>query len=352
MSAAKKGMDPKVRNLTLYVLPKVVVVFGGAYGLIQYTGERDPLRLVAWFVTGLILWRILLQMYRRLFIPAKQPKEYGKWAIVTGSTSGIGKEFSEELARKGMSLMLISRTESKLKEQAQELLENFGVSVRYMVYDFGTTHDAKTKKAFYAKLDKECADMSADGRLGLLVNNVGTNEDHPMYFDEYDDEGVDFMLNCNIQSLLWMTKTCLPHMKTQGNGCIISIGSGSCNHPGPLNSLYSATKAFMLQFSRSMHVENWDTGVDFYVVTPFYIVSNLYKRKTGTILAPMPSALVQGTLCQLGKKYVWQGHGYWFHGVLGNCASYFWGTTARWRKMMVDNRTRWDERQASDAKKQ
>lgn len=49
----------------------------------------------------------------------------------------------------------------------------------------------------------------------------------------------------------------------------------------------------MVQFSRSLKIEWWDSGVDFYVVTPFYVVSNLYKRKTGTIIAPMPDKLVK-----------------------------------------------------------
>lgn len=62
----------------------------------------------------------------------------------------------------------------------------------------------------------------------------------------------------------------------------------------------------MTQFSRSLHAECWNAGVDVHVVTPFYIVSNLFKRKSGTIIAPMPIALIRGTLAQLGKKYVWQ----------------------------------------------
>ena len=57
----------------------------------------------------------------------------------------------------------------------------------------------------------------------------------------------------------------------------------------------------------------------------------------------MPIELVKGTLAQLGKgPYVWQGHGYWFHGLLGNFASYYWGATDRWKKMMKDNRARYD----------
>ena len=55
-----------------------------------------------------------------------------------------------------------------------------------------------------------------------------------------------------------------------------------------------------------MKIENWDSGVDFYVCTPFYIVSNLYKRRHGTLIAPMPIKLIEGTMAQLGKKYLWQ----------------------------------------------
>ena len=93
-----------------------------------------------------------------------------------------------------------------------------------------------------------------------------------------------------------------------------------------------------------MHVECWGTGVDFLVVTPYYIVSNQNKRRGGTLIAPNPSTLVNGTLSQLGKQYIWQGHGYWFHGLLGRVAEIYPGTTSRYRKMMKDNRRRYDEK--------
>jgi hypothetical protein len=55
-----------------------------------------------------------------------------------------------------------------------------------------------------------------------------------------------------------------------------------------------------------MQVECWGTGVEFLVVTPFYVVSNLFKRKSGSLIAPMPIALIEGTIAQLSKKYIWQ----------------------------------------------
>lgn len=74
-----------------------------------------------------------------------------------------------------------------------------------------------------------------------------------------------------------------------------------------------------------MHIELLGTGVDFLAVTPLYVVSNLYKKESGTLAAPLPDRLVEGTLAQLGKPYVWQGHGYWFHGFQGFVTSFYWG---------------------------
>lgn len=353
-------MDPKVRNLLLFVVPRVAGLGAAGYllhwlrrsnaGLL----EQNPiLNLVTLFLVIVVVWRVGLSVFRRLVLPPRSPMSYGKWAIVTGSTSGIGEEFARHLSSLGMSLLLVSRSESKLVAQAAELGASMktGQDCRYLVYDF-TNMDAAKRDGFYNKaLSQECTHMSSLGGLGLLVNNVGIANDIPKALEEFSDAECDDLLTCNIHSTVFMTRAVLGVMKKQKQGgAIICVSSGSGNHPGPFIAIYSATKAFMTQFCRSMHVECWDSGVDFLVVTPFYIVSNLYKRKTGTLLAPMPNVLVRGTLAQLGKKYVWQGHGYWLHGLLGNLASYYWETARRWRKMMVDNRKRHDERQSNKSK--
>lgn len=55
-----------------------------------------------------------------------------------------------------------------------------------------------------------------------------------------------------------------------------------------------------------MHLEYLRTGIDILVVMPLYVVSNKYRKESGTLYAPMPIALVKGTFAQLGKKYFWQ----------------------------------------------
>ena len=75
----------------------------------------------------------------------------------------------------------------------------------------------------------------------------------------------------------------------------------------------------MTQFSRSMHMEYFRTGIDILCVMPLFVVSQKYRKEKGTLFAPMPIALVKGTFHQLGKKYFWQANGYWFHTFLQFC---------------------------------
>ncbi len=339
-------LDPKSKNLIKFLFPRLAIV-GLLVYVVAFTNyiPGNSAEKVLFLIALVALVRILLSIYRRLVQSAKPINKYGRWCIVTGTTSGIGQTYAEYLAGKGMNLLIISRTENKLVQQKEELQKKYiGIKINYLVYDF-TVISGDVKYKFYDDLNKECVKMDSDGGIAMLINNVGTANEIPMNLDELTEQQCLDIVNCNIFSTINMTRTVIKYMKERKNGAVISVSSGSGNHPGPFLAVYSATKAFITQFSRSLSIEWWGSGVDFLVVTPFYISgTQLYKKKGGTLLAPMPIELVKGTFKQLGKKYIWQGHGYWFHGFIGNFASYYWGTTARYRKMMVDNRKRYDER--------
>lgn len=157
-----------------------------------------------------------------------------------GSTSGIGKDFAEYLIQRGMHILLISRTESKLKSQAQELSEKYGLPVEYLSFDFTQTGHARDE--FYKALDAKCAEIDQKGGIGLLINNVGMANEIPMNLDELSDQDVENMINCNVHSTVFMTRTVYKYMKERRNGAVISISSGSGNHPTPMLVVYSATK--------------------------------------------------------------------------------------------------------------
>lgn len=350
-------MDPKLKKFWIFLFKNILFPGAVIAALIIYFKVTDYVWLTGLSTIIIILWRIALSMYRRLILPTKHPKELGKWTIITGTTSGIGKEFAAHLARQGVSLLIISRTESKLKEQAEELeeihrkyhenhSEEPAPEIRMLTFDFSAAPGSSEKKDFYKKrLPLMLRELHEDGGIGVLINNVGTANEAPKWLLEFDDEEIAAMINTNCFSVVDMSRAVLPFMKERKTGSIVSISSGSGNYPGPLIQIYSATKAFMTQFTRSMKVECWDTGVDFYCVTPFYVVSNLYKRKKGTIVAPMPIKLVEGTLSQICKKYVIQGHGYWMHGFIGNFMYIYYRAVVRQYETMLDNRKRWEQRQ-------
>ena len=81
--------------------------------------------------------------------------------------------------------------------------------------------------------------------------------------------------------------------------------------------MHTIYRAFIVQYSRSLHMEYMNTGIDILVITPFYFVSNKYRKDKGTLFAPMPIELVKGGFQQLGKVGLWQAHGYWVHGIVG-----------------------------------
>ncbi|XP_058102098.1 very-long-chain 3-oxoacyl-CoA reductase 1-like isoform X2 [Magnolia sinica] len=190
--------------------------------------------------------------------PPKNLKGYGSWAMVTGSTDGIGKAFAFELASKGLNLILVGRSPTKLKATISGLHERYGcqVMVRSVVIDFSNDPldviDEKIKKGI-------------DGLdVGILINNVGISYPWPRYFHEVASTTINDLLKVNVESTTWVTRAVLPLMLKKKKGAIINIGSGSTGvlPSFPLYAIYCATKAYVYQFSRSLHVEYKQHGID------------------------------------------------------------------------------------------
>lgn len=85
-----------------------------------------------------------------------------------------------------------------------------------------------------------------------------------------------------------------------------------------------------------MHVECWGTGIDFLAVTP-YKIGTISNKSASSLIQPLPINFIKGTLSQLGKQYVWQTHGFWFHSFLGFIADVYPTVTSRYRKLMKVN---------------
>jgi 17beta-estradiol 17-dehydrogenase / very-long-chain 3-oxoacyl-CoA reductase len=197
--------------------------------------------LIGQITALIIVCKLWSSLYYRILKQPKHPLSYGKWVIVTGSTAGIGKEYADYCAKLGMSVLLISRSENKLKDQQKELLNDHkGVEVRYLAYDFTDMGPARAK--FYEELGKECIKMDEDGGLGVLINNVGIANQYPELLVENTDKLIADMINCNMDSTVFMSRAVLKVMEPRNKGAIINVSSGSGNMPSPYISVYSATK--------------------------------------------------------------------------------------------------------------
>jgi len=251
---------------------------------------------------------MLAQVHKQFIRSGKNLTKLGKYAIITGATDGIGKAYALALAKKGMSIVLISRTEAKLQAVKQEIdAKSYkGVDVQYIVCDY-SNFDAKAKahvKAGIAGLD-----------IGVLINNVGVSYRYPMYFHELADAEVADLVEMNVNSITWMTRFVLPQMVDKKKGAIVNISSGSAMYTLPLLAEYSAAKSFIEKFTLALHAEYSSKGISVQCQIPFYVATKLAKmRKSFTV--PTPNAFAK-----LGVQFI--GHDdpvvspFWVHAVMG-----------------------------------
>jgi len=159
---------------------------------------------------------------------------YGKWALVTGASAGIGQDFATLLAKEQINVILVARRKERLEELAKDLSSRFGVETRVIAEDLGTA-------AGPHNVHKAVKNLGVD--VGLFINNAGFG-----WFGRFSDqkiEAVEQMVQLNVTSVAVLTRLLLEdfHKRNQRGGMIITASLGAF-FPGPLSSLYVATKAF------------------------------------------------------------------------------------------------------------
>lgn len=160
----------------------------------------------------------------------------------------------------GMSIYLVSRTEAKLQEAAQQISQKFGVETKYYAADLAAAGKEPIDQSCWFGLKSNISGMD----IGVLINNAGMSYGHPEYFHQLDPAEVDTMVAFNCASLVKMTYIVLPGMVERGRGAILNLGSASATGvPAcPLLSLYAGTKCFVDAFSRCLDAEYKSKGID------------------------------------------------------------------------------------------
>jgi uncharacterized protein len=177
--------------------------------------------------------------------------------LITGATSGIGYELARLFARDGKNLILVARLEERLAEVQAELVGEFGVDVRVLDVDL---FDPAAPAEVYRRV------CEAGLIVGVLVNNAGQGEHGE--FATTDLARQLAIVQLNVNAVVALTHYFLQDMLAHKSGKILQLGSSFSKVPGPLLSVYAATKAFVLSFSEALINELRDTGVTMTVLMP------------------------------------------------------------------------------------
>jgi len=260
--------------------------------------------LAGYVALVVVVGRLLAYLSKYAKSPVKV-KSLGDWALVTGATDGIGKGFCLDLAKKGMNIVLVSRSKDKLDTVAKEIEEKYSVKTKVIAIDFTKDKDVREE------IETGIKDLS----VGVLVNNVGMSYEYPEYFLQVENGESRFqaLVDCNINSMLSVTRAVLPSMVSRGKGAVINMSSFSA-HCGPLLSVYSGSKAFVIQFSSDLEMEYRDQGITMMCAAPYYVVSNMSKIKRASLTTPTATTYAASVLAQLGTTTFT--YGYWAHDLV------------------------------------
>lgn len=180
-----------------------------------------------------------------------------QYALITGASKGIGKSMALQLAKSGYNLLLVARGQDELDQLSKTLQLEFKVNVYYFVTDLSEA-GAAPKVANWCK--------SIRVPLSILINNAG----YGLWgkFEDTDIHAQLNMLDLNIRTVVELTHLLLPVLKIQEKAFVLNISSVAAYQAVPTLSLYAASKAFILSFSRGLRYELKDSTISVSCLCP------------------------------------------------------------------------------------
>ena len=218
------------------------------------------------------------------------------YVVITGASTGLGKEFAFQLAKEKMNLLLVARNKKLLLEVKQQIEEVYGVDVIIFPTDLSVVENA-------TNLFTQISSMGIS--VSTLINNAGTG-----LYGEFKDTDINEelkMMQLNILSLVVLTKHFVQYFLQNGGGKIMNIASLLSFLPFPYFSVYSATKAFVLSFSETVAAELEGTNVAVLALCPGTIdtpfnTSAMWNTNAYKANKPMPVSKVAASGIRLLKK--------------------------------------------------
>lgn len=229
-------------------------------------------------------------------------------ALVTGASSGIGKEFARVLAREGHDLVLVARREAEMQALATELDDKYGAKALVVAADLAEPGAAEHIHDVVS---------AAGHEIEVLVNNAGLGGAGRF---TTTDVAVDRqMLAVNVVALTELTKCFLPQMLARRRGRVLNVASTAAFQPGPFMAVYYASKAYVLSFTEALAEELAGTGVTATALCPGVVPSGFQEAANMREDAPLlrsPGAKPPDVVAEAGYRGMMRGRRIVIPGVL------------------------------------
>src|SRR5712671_4480689 len=200
-------------------------------------------------------------------------------ALITGASRGIGAVYADRLAKRGYDLILVARSETRLKALAANLARETARTVDVLAANLND-------KADLARVE---ARLRQDRNITMLVNNAGTAALTPLVDSDVDE--MEAMIDLNITALTRLVYAAAPAFVARGAGTIINIASVVGIAPEALNGVYGASKAYVIALSHSLQHELAGKGIRIQAVLPGATATELWA-KAGLPYQKLPSLIV------------------------------------------------------------
>lgn len=252
----------------------------------------------------------------------------GRWAVVTGASSGIGLCFCRELAHRGCNLIMVSNQDC-LTQRAGDIAADFGVTA----YPF-------------------VCDLTADDSIGLLLDFIDSRRLSPDYlinnagifsFREVtatDPARVDCFIDLHVRAVTRLSREFALRFARRGSGRILNMSSMSCWMPMPGIALYSATKAYIRVFSRALCYELRDSDVSVTVACPGGIATDLFglSDRLKRLAVSLGVLTRPETFARKAIDRMLKGRKQYINGLLNRLSIFFVAITPTPVRMMVKHR--------------